>query len=532
MTEPDLVQRVLARLLLRHPFLATLALRLRRVADPTTPSAWTNGVHLAVNPGWFAQLGDEQRLSLIAHECYHVALGHHLRRGGRDMRRWNRACDYAVNALLVDDGFTLFPDALYDPAFGDASAEAIYNQLAPPPDPATSATPSAPAASGAAAAGTSADPSPPSAAAPAAAQDPAANDPGTTPPGAAGSGNPSTPTDPGAPSAQPSLSPGTADASAPSPPGSAAPPGDSAADSPAATSPGAGAPDAAPPGSSAPGNATAAPPGGVSTPGAAPPTSPHTRGGPPPEPSPSTAAPAALPPSPETLGEIRDQPLPAPPTPAEREARLAEHAILITALAQQARAAGHDSAGARRATTAAKQPATIDWRTLLVEFLTCRHTQDYSWLRPNPRYAHLGLFLPRLEPAAPGSVAFVLDTSGSVPSAALDAVTAELEAYLRGYPSTNLQVLYADAEVTGVATYTAADLPLRLEPNGGGGTHFGPALATLTEADEPPACIVYLTDLQGSFPDDPPPMPIIWLVFGQPLTPPTAPFGKVIPLPY
>jgi predicted metal-dependent peptidase len=104
-----------------------------------------------------------------------------------------------------------------------------------------------------------------------------------------------------------------------------------------------------------------------------------------------------------------------------------------------------------------------------------------------------------------------------VPSSALDAVTAELEAYLRGYPATTLEVLYADAEVTGRAIYTAADLPLRLEPKGGGGTSFAPALATLCEADEPPACIVYLTDLRGSFPEDPPPMPVIWLVFGRPL---------------
>jgi predicted metal-dependent peptidase len=101
-----------------------------------------------------------------------------------------------------------------------------------------------------------------------------------------------------------------------------------------------------------------------------------------------------------------------------------------------------------------------------------------------------------------------------------------------GYPTTTLEVLYADAEVTGNATYTAADLPLRLDPKGGGGTSFGPALATLTEADEPPACVVYLTDLDGSFPEDPPPMPVIWLVFGQPLAPPTAPFGKIVPLPY
>ncbi|HEY6324544.1 MAG TPA: VWA-like domain-containing protein [Thermoanaerobaculia bacterium] len=124
---------------------------------------------------------------------------------------------------------------------------------------------------------------------------------------------------------------------------------------------------------------------------------------------------------------------------------------------------------------------------MLTEFLTARHTQDYSWRRPNPRYAVLGLFLPLLEAAAPGSVAFVVDTSASIPKPALDAVTAELEAYLRQYPAATLEVLYADAAVTGRATYTAADLPLRLEPVGGGGTDFRRALTALAEADQPRA---------------------------------------------
>ncbi len=414
MIKPDLLRQTLARLILRHPFLATLALRLERVADPVADTAWTDGVHLGVNPAWFGGLPDDHRLTVVGHECYHVALAHHLRRGGRNETRWNRACDYAVNALLLADGFTLPADALHDPAYGDASAEAIYNRL--PPDADEAAT---------------------------------------------GNGGASSPTHAGIAGA-PAPAP-TSSGSAPLPP--------------------------------APG----------------PPPASH---------------------GPGSLGEVRDQPSPAPLSPAQQQVRLAQHAVLVTALAQQARAAGRDSAGVRRAATMAAQPATIDWRALLVEFLTARHEQDYAWRRPNPRYALLGLFLPQLEAAAPGRAAFVIDTSGSVPTAALDAVTAELEAYLRQYPATALEVVYADAEVTGRAIYTAADLPLRLEPVGGGGTRFGPALAALAAGDEPPACVVYLTDLHGRFPDEPPPMPVIWLVFGQPLRTPAAPFGKVVLLPY
>ncbi|HVR09257.1 MAG TPA: VWA-like domain-containing protein [Thermoanaerobaculia bacterium] len=450
MTQPDRLQRAVARLILRHPFLATLALRLERIEDPTAGTAWTDGVRLAVDPAWFAQLDDDLRVVVVAHECYHVALAHHLRRGGRDLARWNVACDYAVNALLQADGFVLPPGALLDPRFGDACAEAIYHQLPPEPD------------------------------------DPEA-DASAFPPAA---GN------------------GSSTVSPPAPGGTAIPPPPTAT---RAAPPAAGA-------SLAPGIATPTPPAGS--------------GAGPSSPPPGTSEPQPPHHRPETFGQVRDQPTPVPPTPAQQEARLAEHAVLITALAQQARAAGKDSLGARRAATAARQPATIDWRALLAEFLTARHEQDYTWRRPNPRYALLGLFLPLLEAAAPGRIAFVVDTSGSVPKSALDAVTAELESYLHQYPTITLDVLYADAEVTGSASFTAADLPLRLEPIGGGGTDFRPALAALADADDPPACIVYLTDLHGRFPDEPPPIPIIWLVFGQPLAAPAVPFGKMVLLPY
>ena len=447
MTQPDSLQRPLARLILRHPFLATLALRLERVEDPSAGTAWTDGVRLAVDPAWFGGLDDEQRVVVVAHECYHVALAHHLRRGSRDQARWNIACDFAVNALLQADGFTLPPDALLDPRYGDACAEAIYSQLPPEPeDPAAGA-------------GTSPPP-------------PGTGGPAVSPHATGGTGTP----------------PPSAGASATPPAGGA--------------NPTAGVPATTPPAGTDPSSA------------------PSDTG----DPQPSRR--------PETFGQVRDQPFPTPPTPAQQEARLAEHAVLITALAQQARAAGKDSLGARRAETAARQPATVDWRALLAEFLTARHEQDYSWRRPNPRYALLGLFLPLLEAAAPGRVAFVVDTSGSVPKSALDAITAELEAYLRQYPTITLDVLYADAKVTGSASYTAADLPLRLKPIGGGGTDFRPALAALADADDPPACIAYLTDLDGTFPAEPPPIPLIWLVFGQPLSTPEAPFGKVALLPY
>jgi len=59
----------------------------------------------------------------------HPGLHHHVRRSGRHPRRWNEACDYAINPLLLDAGLSLPDGVLVDNRFRDMSAEQIYNQL-------------------------------------------------------------------------------------------------------------------------------------------------------------------------------------------------------------------------------------------------------------------------------------------------------------------------------------------------------------------------------------------------------------------
>jgi predicted metal-dependent peptidase len=59
----------------------------------------------------------------------HPALHHHVRRSGRDPKRWNMACDFAINPLLVDAGINLPEGVLLDNRFRGMSAEQIYNLL-------------------------------------------------------------------------------------------------------------------------------------------------------------------------------------------------------------------------------------------------------------------------------------------------------------------------------------------------------------------------------------------------------------------
>ena len=48
---------------------------------------------------------------------------------GRDPKRWNMACDYAINPLLIDAGLNLPEGVLLDNRFRGMSAERIYNLI-------------------------------------------------------------------------------------------------------------------------------------------------------------------------------------------------------------------------------------------------------------------------------------------------------------------------------------------------------------------------------------------------------------------
>jgi len=56
-------------------------------------------------------------------------LKHHYRRDDRDGLRWNMATDYAINPLVLADGFKLPSFALNDAKYADMSAERIYSVI-------------------------------------------------------------------------------------------------------------------------------------------------------------------------------------------------------------------------------------------------------------------------------------------------------------------------------------------------------------------------------------------------------------------
>ncbi|MFZ3046533.1 MAG: VWA-like domain-containing protein, partial [Desulfatirhabdiaceae bacterium] len=99
------------------------------------------GVTIGYNPDFILeQAGPNHKLigkiqGTLVHEIEHVVLSHHLRMPegiGADsqlFKRWNEACDYAINPLILDAGYQLPDGSLNDIAFHGMAAEEIFRRL-------------------------------------------------------------------------------------------------------------------------------------------------------------------------------------------------------------------------------------------------------------------------------------------------------------------------------------------------------------------------------------------------------------------
>ncbi|MGB5259096.1 MAG: VWA-like domain-containing protein [Gammaproteobacteria bacterium] len=116
------------RLILDRPFLGALVLRMpMKVADPKwCQTIGTDARAFYYNPEYINSLTLEQTQFALAHEALHCALSHFARREHRNAQRWDVACDLAINPILIREGMTAVPGALYNVGYEGMMAEEIY----------------------------------------------------------------------------------------------------------------------------------------------------------------------------------------------------------------------------------------------------------------------------------------------------------------------------------------------------------------------------------------------------------------------
>lgn len=164
----------------------------------------------------------------------------------------------------------------------------------------------------------------------------------------------------------------------------------------------------------------------------------------------------------------------------------------------------------------------IPWKDVLATFMTERVKDDYSWRRSNPFYSRSGFMLPIMDGVGMGEVVIALDTSGSVQSV-LDEFGSTVRSILDATRPSRVHVIYCDAEVNRVDVFERGQ-SVNFETVGGGGTAFEPVFEYVENAGIQPACLLYLTDMYGSFPPSAPAYPVLWCATSET----TGPFGQTI----
>lgn len=215
-------------------------------------------------------------------------------------------------------------------------------------------------------------------------------------------------------------------------------------------------------------------------------------------------------------GEVRD--LPDPDKTDEMEA---EWKVAVKQAAHAAKRRGKLPADLEWLVEDATRSRT-DWRSILHRFVQQAARADYDWRMPNPRYIHMGLYLPALRSETMGPLVVGVDTSGSTGNW-MNVFFGELKSAVEVVRPERVHVVYADAKVQRVEEYGPDD-ELVLAPQGGGGTDFRPFFDWIEKNDVKPACAIYLTDLEGAFPEALPNYPVLWASPEEG----SAPFGEVV----
>lgn len=173
------------------------------------------------------------------------------------------------------------------------------------------------------------------------------------------------------------------------------------------------------------------------------------------------------------------------------------------------------------------EPA-VPWQDILRQFASRICRDDYTFRRANRRYAHQGFILPSLRTESLGRIVCAVDTSGSIRCVEklLTAFLTELQDILDTSRPEVLHLIDCDARVHSHTELRPGNDLRGTAFHGGGGTCFRPVFRFVEDRDLQPDCLIYFTDLEGSFPTEPPPYPVLWINYGSPRT--TAPFGTTV----
>lgn len=129
MSKLSVYEKARSRMLISHPFFATMLLSTPSIPNSQIETACTDMVRIWYNPDFIESLSVKVAMFVMAHEAFHILLKHGLRQGFRDPQLANIAMDHAINLQLKKYGFEVWEHCCCDARFAGMPWEQIYKIL-------------------------------------------------------------------------------------------------------------------------------------------------------------------------------------------------------------------------------------------------------------------------------------------------------------------------------------------------------------------------------------------------------------------
>jgi len=127
--EKEKIERAKSKLMLENPYFGTLVTSLALRQNNNIASISPLGDVMEYNSEYLEVLTVDEVTTLLANAAMHQALFHEQRGEGKVGSVWQLASDYAINDLLMENGFSMPPLANYSSRFERLYAEEIYTIL-------------------------------------------------------------------------------------------------------------------------------------------------------------------------------------------------------------------------------------------------------------------------------------------------------------------------------------------------------------------------------------------------------------------
>jgi len=164
----------------------------------------------------------------------------------------------------------------------------------------------------------------------------------------------------------------------------------------------------------------------------------------------------------------------------------------------------------------------LDFSKYLRNFVLTASKNDYRLSPPHKKHLWRGFYMPSFYGEAI-EIAVAVDTSGSINDEEIKFALSEIWGICQQFTNHTLHLIQCDAQIQDYTVLKEFDeLPRKVK--GRGGTDFRPVFDLIRTKNLNISALIYFTDTYGTFPEQAPPYPVLWVIWQER----DVPFGEKI----